>query len=164
MGLLLHQIRIVDLTHSVLNKDGNNKKRGIYNFKKKEYISYETKGRICPWKFMWVRYNSDDDYADVRDYQTSYGAEAVTTKDPYWPEPVRPNNEGIYRHRDTILMKIPLINWLRHLDEAEADSNRAVGVKQKEYEDKIQSEGGVVEEVPDSVMDELTDRYMSGKG
>jgi len=140
--MYLSEIKLVDMRHSVIDKDKSTPEKGLYAFKKKVYVDYKTKAQRPPYFFTWVRYNPRDDFKDVRDYQVKWGYEYVTKDDPYWPEGLGPDAEGHYRYGDVVLMRCPLINELRKREQEIAISQRASVSKQKGFEAQMGAEGG----------------------
>lgn len=99
-------------------------RRGIYRFKHKAYVNYRDAGRRPPYKFRWCEYSDRDNYGTYRDWQVSFGAEAVTFgKDRYVPEGVNVGVEEHFYHKDVILVKEDLQTFLRRamINRARAD-------------------------------------------
>ncbi len=97
----------VDLNRSHWDKERSDKKRGIYYFdhspdakvyiRQADYKDSNTRpGHIL--KFISLD--------NVAYYRAKFGAEIVTTDDPYWPEPMVPDAEGKYVITDAVLIKI----------------------------------------------------------
>ena len=98
---------IVDLNRSKWDKDRSNRRGGIYFF------------NPAPGSKVYIKKSDYDDsasrpahilkFVDVERlpyYRAKFGAEPVTTNDPYWPEPMPPDANGQYKYIDAILVKI----------------------------------------------------------
>ena len=99
-------------------------KRGVYRFKHKAYVNYRDAGRRPPYKFRWCEYSDRDNYGTYRDWQVSFGAQAVTFgRDRYVPEGVNVGIEDHFYHKDVILVKEDLQTYLRRamINRARAD-------------------------------------------
>ena len=107
----LSDIKIVDLRHSVIDKDRSDPKKGKYVFVKKAYITYTKDDAIRPpWKFGW---NIQQEYA-YQDWKNKWpGTEFVTGKDEYWPEGAILGSDGLWHFKDAVLMKIPLLTYIQ---------------------------------------------------
>lgn len=110
--MYLHEIKIVDLTHSKWDKEKSDPKTGTYDWTDKVYINYKDKTVRPDHSFMWVLFDQRDGLKDVRDHQIKWGYSYVTPDDPYYPEGLAPDAEGRYRYGDVVLMKCKLLNYL----------------------------------------------------
>lgn len=158
--MYLSEIKIVDLKHSVVDKENSDPKKGIYAFKRKEYIDYKTKARRPIWFFKWVRYNPNDGLKDVRDYQIKWKYSYVTPDDPFWPEGLSPDVEGHYRYGDVVLMKCPLIEHLRKR-ELEVDRSKAASMSmRKGFEAQMSAAGAGLHAIDEADIDKMAEQFM----
>jgi hypothetical protein len=126
----LRDIRIVDLKHSIWDKEKSEPKKGKYIFKKKVKINYFDKGKRPEWWFYLCRYDSRNNYRELSEMRYTLDATPVTLgEDEYWPEGLVPNAEGHYVFGDLILVKYPLITYLKNRQRAQELSMRARGTK-----------------------------------
>ena len=129
-------------------------RRGVYRFKQKTYVNYRDAGRRPPYKFRWCLYSDHDNYGTYRDWQTSFGAQAVTFgQDRYIPEGVNVGIEDHFYHKDVILVKEDLQTYLRR---SMANRARADGAGQSEL-NKLTAEyakegGGLKESEMESLL------------
>lgn len=119
----LSDIKIVDLRHSIIDKEQSDPKNGKYVFTKKAYISYTKDDAIRPpWKFSW---NHDAPYA-FQDWANKWpGTEFVTKKDEYYPEGAVNKADGHWYFKDAVLMKIPLLTYIQQRRKEIAASEKA---------------------------------------
>lgn len=128
--MYLQEMKIVDLRTSKWDKAQSDPAKGEYQFTDKRYVNYRgDRAAAPPFKFAWNRYNSRDNYRDVRDWQTKYKASFVTPEDGFWPEGVTPTN-GIYVEGDAVLMKIPIMEYAKKRKaEIERSETRPAAIK-----------------------------------
>jgi hypothetical protein len=120
---------IVDLNRSDWDKERSDRSQGVYFFKP------------TPGAKVYIKKSDYDDSAsrpahilkfiDVEKLaynRAKFGAEPVTTSDPYWPEPMVPNADGKYIYMDAILVKIADMEG--YIDFRQAERNRATGFKE----------------------------------
>lgn len=129
------------------------KKAGKYVFKNKVYISWRDPATRPP---HYVKWNRNTPY-DVEGWKVKWNYSEVTIEDPYWPEGVKPNEEGHYVYRtDMILMKCPLENYVEKRKKEIMRSEMASRAKLKEFEDTAKRLGTTVEkQVEGRVYNEL---------
>lgn len=106
--------RMVDLRRSEYDKERSSPKDGKYVWTKKVYLQfsdYKDDNTRPNFKYRWVAYDSNNDFAQFNHWRMNYEATPVDYKEPsteIYPEPLVPNAEGHYRYMDMILMKIPI--------------------------------------------------------
>jgi len=127
--MYLQQIKFVDLKTSKWDRAKSNPAAGEYFFTDKRYINYRgDRAAAPPFKFMWNRYNPKSNFREIEDWKIQYKASFVTPEDPYWPEGIPPQN-GIYLNGDSVLMKIPIMEYARkrkaEIDQSESRSESA---------------------------------------
>jgi hypothetical protein len=108
----LSDIRIVDLTSSVWDEKLSNPEKGEYEFSAKKYINYRGDGPRPDWFFTWERYTPTNGYQEVHKAKASGFSYVMPKVDPYWPEGIAPNAEGVYQFGDVVLMKCRLVDEL----------------------------------------------------
>jgi hypothetical protein len=139
----LRDIKLVDLRRSKLKRSSNPKK-GIYEFEPggKVYISWKDSATRPP---HYVKWNRNTPY-DIARWKTLWDYSEVTIEDPYWPEGMKPNEEGHYVYAtDMILMKCPLENYVEKRKKEILKSEMASRAKLKEFEDTARKLGTTVE-------------------
>lgn len=152
--MYLSQIKIVDLRFSKWDKETSDPSDGRYEFSEKEYIDYHGKTKARPdWHFSWCRYDSRNNYRELRDWRIMWGYTPVKLdKDPYWPEPVPPDESGNYVLGDLILVKRRLIDELKDRVEKLKRSKGAGKAKLDDWQAKMEKQGA---SIPQSMVDEL---------
>jgi hypothetical protein len=150
----LRDIKLIDLRRSKL-KRGSDPKKGIYKFEPngKIYVSWKDPATRPP---DYVKWNRNTPY-DVERWRTLWNYSEVTIGDPYWPEGVRPNEDGHYVYStDMILMKCPLENYIEKRKKEIMKSELASIAKLKEFENTAKRLGTTVEkQVAERVYGEL---------
>ena len=108
---------IVDLNRTEWAKEHSDPARGIYQFTgDKVYVKrsdYSDAAARPAHVLKWIGFEDEEASASFRRYRQMYGAEPVTVDDPYFPELAEIDSSGHYRYMDTILVKIPLVTWLK---------------------------------------------------
>lgn len=125
----LKDFKIVDLKRSVWDKEKSDPTKGKYKFTKKVYLKssdYDDKTIRPRYVMIWNRWDKINDYLEFKEWEQFYDAEAVKVGDDFWPEPLTPKADGTYQWKDAILMKVPLLVWLRKKaeDSARYDTQR----------------------------------------
>lgn len=150
----LRDIQLIDLRRSKL-KRGADPKKGIYKFEPngKIYVSWKDPATRPP---HYVKWNRNTPY-DVERWRTLWDYSEVTIEDPYWPEGIKPNEEGHYVYAtDMILMKCPLERYVEKRKKEIMKSELASRAKLKEFEETAKRLGTTVErQVVDRVYSEL---------
>lgn len=144
--MFLSDVKIIDLKASTIDKEKSDPKKGKYVFKKKVYLSYKEDAPRPEreWWFSWNRHTPEG--GEIRDWQIKWGFEFVTTNDSYWPEGVPPNAEGHYIFsKDAVLMRCPLINWVKKMKRDQDKADRALTAKQKEFDDEMAKAGALLD-------------------
>ena len=152
--MLLSEIQLIDKTRSKLKK-GSDPKKGIYKF--------EPGGKIhVSWKdpatrpSHYVQWNRNTPY-DVESWRIKWNYSEVTIEDPYWPEGIKPNEQGHYVYAtDMILMKCPLEDYVKKRKKEIMKSEMASRAKLREFEQIARRAGTTVEkQVEGRVLSEL---------
>lgn len=120
-------IQLVDLKRSVIDKEKSDLKKGKYVFTKKVYFTkadFKDASLGLDEYYQWVLYSPREEYRTVETYRYSWGFEPVRVGDRMWPEGVHLNEAGEYVFKDVILMKCPLLNWLKKLTRDMEKSDR----------------------------------------
>lgn len=141
--MLLRDIKLIDLRRSKL-KRGSDPKKGIYKFEPngKVYVSWKDPTARPP---DYVKWNRNTPY-DIESWKIKWGYSEVTLEDPYWPEGIKPNEEGHYVYAtDMILMKCPLERYVEKRKKEIMKSEMASRAKLKEFEDTARRLGTTVE-------------------
>ena len=143
--MLLHEIKIIDLNRSEWNKKTAKPDEGLYDFTKKEYVNNDRKESRTDWRFEWVPFSKQTNYREYYSYKVKYGADFVRVGDPYVPEGVPPDEEGKYIFmNDVVLLKYPLLTWLRKQDAASKKSMRLSKDKVSGFEDMMRAQGAAL--------------------
>lgn len=107
----LSDIRFVDLTASVWDKEASNQKEGSYVFTSKRYVARDPSrigGDTLPdWFLTWER-NTPSEISRSR----ANGYSLVTINDPFWPEGLALDSEGKYTFGDVVFVKCRLVDEL----------------------------------------------------
>jgi len=91
--------RVVDLRKSKIDETRSDPKSGKYVFLEKVYTE---KNHSEDKFFSWCR----NTVRDISDWGLNYGYETVKAGvDPYWPEGVSPDGEGLYVKGDLVFLK-----------------------------------------------------------
>ena len=142
---------MVDLRRSEWDKGRSIPKDGLYYWKKKVYLNakdYRDDQTRPNFKYRWVAFDKDNDFASFNHWSMSYQATTVDYKDPgteVYPEPLKPTVEGHYRFMDMILMKIPIgVEVDRIIDNRKQYDKAREGI-QKKFNSDAASEGAVFE-------------------
>ncbi len=131
----LSDIKIIDLRHSVIDKEQSDPRKGKYVFTKKSYISYTKDDSVRPpWKFSW---NNDSPYAH-QDWCNKWpGTEFVTVKDDYYPEGATLKADGHWYFKDAVLEKIPLLTYIqqrrKEIERSEKAPERILAATKAEF-------------------------------
>jgi len=130
--------RMVDLRRSDYDKERSTPKDGKYIWVKKVYLKtsdYRDDNTRPEFKYRWVAFDKNDDFASFNHWRMNYEASPVDYKDPsteVYPEPLVPDVEGHYRFMDMILMKIPVaVEVNRILDNRDQYDKAAIGLQKK---------------------------------
>ncbi len=119
----LREIRDVDLTASVIDKEHSNPAKGEYEFISKKYVG---EAGTPPYFFTWERYSPENHYRDVSEAKAKGFTFVQAGVDPYWPESVVPNAEGLYVFGDLVRMKCRLVEEVERRAE-NAELSRGAG-------------------------------------
>lgn len=122
--MVITDIRFVDLGASDVDWTQSDKASGKYVFRKKVYVDYQ--GITAPRPNILIKWQVNEEGA-IQDWKNKWeGAEILTTSDDFWPEGIVPHSDGtyVYKNRD-ILMKIPLLAWIRQRQKEISKSERA---------------------------------------
>jgi hypothetical protein len=114
---------IVDLNRSKWDKERSDRQSGIYYFDS------------APGSKVYIKKSDYDDsssrpahilkFIDIERLpynRAKFGAEPVTTNDPYWPEPMVPDANSQYKYIDAILVKIA--DMESYIDYRQAERSR----------------------------------------
>ena len=139
---MLRDYKLVDLRRSKL-KRGTDPKKGIFKFEPngKVYVSWKDSATRPP---HYVKWNRNEPYAISR-WETLWNYSNVTIEDPYWPEGLKPNEEGNYVYQnDMILVKCPLQDYVEKRKKEIRKSEMASAAKRREFEDIARKAGGAI--------------------
>ena len=132
---------IVDLNRTDYDKDRSVREKGQYHFNgPKVYIKKSDYEDSASQPKHILKFISKEESLPY--YRAKFGAEPVTTSDPYWPEPMVPNAEGNYVIIDAILVKIA--NMEDYVDFRIAEHDKAkVGHEQMDsnFNSQMEAEG-----------------------
>jgi hypothetical protein len=119
----LNDIRIVDLAASGVDWTKSNRDEAKFHFTNKRFINYRGDKSARPqFLFRWCR----NDENTIVDWKNKWpGAELVTTADDYWPEGANVSADGHYTFKDTILMKIPVMVYIKQREKEIRKSEQA---------------------------------------
>ena len=138
MNLAELKKRMVDLRRSEYDKERSSPKDGKYIWVKKVYLKtsdYRDDNTRPEFKYRWVAFDKNDDFASFNHWRMNYEASPVDYKEPsteVYPEPLVPDAEGHYRFMDMILMKIPVaVEVNRILDNRAQYDKAALGLQKK---------------------------------
>jgi hypothetical protein len=140
---------MVDLRRSEWDKDRSSPKDGKYHWTKKVYLTYADyrDNQTRPnFKYRWVAFDKDNDFASFNHWSMTYQATTVDYKDPateVYPEPLVPTVEGHYRYMDMILMKIPIDVEVDRIVDNRKQYDKAREGLQKKFNSDAASEGAV---------------------
>ena len=151
--MLLRDIKLVDLQRSKL-KRGTDPEKGIFKFEPngKVYVSWKDPATRPQ---HYVKWNRNTPY-DIEGWKIKWNYSYVTTKDPYWPEGIKPNQSGHYVYRtDMVLMKCPLADYVAKRKKEIEKSELAVGAKRREYEQMVKQKGAQVVSIEKRILSEL---------
>jgi len=138
--MLLSDIKIVDLRRSEVDEVKSNPKKGKYVFKagKKVYVEYRNPAFRPP---HYIKWNRNTDY-DIESWKINWNYSFVTAKDPYWPEGLKPNQEGRYVFKtDMVLMKCPMADHVKKAIREMEKSELASAAIRKEFREKAKRMG-----------------------
>lgn len=139
------QKSVVDLKRSDWDPAKSDRAKGVYSFKTKVYIKlsdYNDEVARPDHVLKWIGFEDDETSASYKLYRQKYGAEPVTTEDPYFPELADIDAEGHYRYMDTILVKIPLVVWLRkRVEDMERSKKSTHAVVDAEFSSQTKAAG-----------------------
>jgi hypothetical protein len=142
---------MVDLRRSEYDKDRSSPKDGKYHWTNKVYLSskdYRDNQTRPNFKYRWVAFDKDNDFAQFNHWAMSYQATTVDYKDAeteVYPEPLVPTVEGHYRFMDMILMKIPISVEVDRIVDNRNQYDKAREGIQKKFNSDAASEGAVFE-------------------
>jgi hypothetical protein len=151
----LKDFKIVDLKRSIWDKVKSDTSKGKYKFTKKVYLKnadYDDKAIRPRWVFIWNRWEKANDYLEFKEWESYYDAEAVKAGDDFWPEPLTPKADGTYQFKDAILMKIPLMVWLKKKSEDSARYDQQRKAIQGEFDRLADSQGAKLEMLEDDII------------
>jgi len=146
----LSDIKVVDMNESIVDKEKSDPDNGFYEFDKKVYVKdLLHSGQIPDYHFSWCRYDADTKYRDVREWQVKFKFSFVKyPEDPYWPEGVPPNGEGVYEFGDVVLMKCALRDFLiKRAEEIEQSESAAKAKLAKFQGDALRAGVGISREM-----------------
>ena len=138
--MLLREVKLVDLRRSKVKK-GSDPKKGLYKFEPggKVYVSWKDPSIRPP---HYVKWNRNTPF-DVESWKIKWNYSYVTIEDPYWPEGIKPNEEGHYVYQtDMVLMKCPLEDYVKKRTKEIEKSELASRAKRREFEDMARKVGG----------------------
>ena len=141
---MLRDYKLVDLRRSKLKK-GTDRKKGIYKFEPngKVYVSWKDPATRPP---DYIKWNRNAPY-DISRWEIKWGYSFVTIEDPYWPEGLKPNEEGNYVYQtDMVLVKCPLENYVNKRKKEIEKSEMASGAKRREFQELARKSGGALGE------------------
>ena len=127
---------------------------GEYEFIEKRYIDFKgDKQARPPYWFTWCRYEPGNNYLDYRGYKAKWNYSPVNMdEDNYWPDGQPPNAEGNYIFGDLILVKCPLIDYLRRKLMEKKLSEGGARAKLEKFHSDMDREGAAI---PDAEMEKL---------
>jgi len=138
----LQDVKIIDLRASVLDREKSDPECGRYVFKEKRYVDYKGKSTRPNYKFLWCRWEPKNNYREFNEWNVRWGDTLLTNAvDPYIPEGIPKDAEGHFRYGDVILVKRPLINELKRLEENEKISKRGAGAKMQGFQNEMKLQG-----------------------
>ena len=145
--------RVVDLRRSEYDKERSSPKDGRYYWTKKVYLKlsdYRDDNTRPNFKYRWVAYDSNNDFAQFNHWRMNYDATPVDYKDlatEIYPEPLVPDAEGHYRFMDMILMKMPTNVEVKKVIDNRAQYDKARENLDKKFKSEMASldKGAVVE-------------------
>jgi len=115
---------IVDLNRTDWDKERSDREKGRYYFNgPKVYVKTSDYFDSASRPKHILKFISKED--SLPHYRAKFGAEPVTTSDPYWPEPMVPNADGQYVIIDAILIKIAAMEDYIDFKSAERQRGRA---------------------------------------
>jgi hypothetical protein len=135
---------IVDLRRSKWDKERSNRKKGQYFFTEKVYVKntdYKDDTIRPDYVFFFVGYDLQDPQSGYDYWRMHYGAEPVTEEDDYWPEPLRPDEEGYYKFVDSLLVKVPVEIWLDKVLADRKKYDKSAEDIQKSFQDNAKAQG-----------------------
>jgi len=142
---------MVDLRRSTWDKERSSPKDGRYYWANKVYLTakdYRDDQTRPKFKYRWVAFDKDNDFASFNHWRMSYQATTVDYKDEateIYPEPLAPTVEGHYRFMDMILMKIPIAVEVTRISDNRKQYDKAREGLQKKFNSDAASEGAVFE-------------------
>ena len=155
--MYLSQVKIIDLNRSEWNKKTSKPDEGVYDFTKKAFVNNDKKESRTDWHFEWVRWHANNNYREFYEYKTRCGADFVKPGvDPFIPDGVPPDGDGHYLFmNDVVLIKYPLLTWLRKQKESSEMSMRVGKDRLKSFEAGVASQGAGL---PDGFVEEHLDK------
>jgi len=135
---------IVDLKRSKWDKERSDKSKGRYYFTEKVYVKtsdYRDDAIRPGYVFSFVGYDEQDPQSGFSYWQMHYAAEPVTEADDYWPEPLKPNENGHYKFIDSILIKVPTEVWVNKVLEDRGRYDKSAKGLQKSFQDTAKAAG-----------------------
>ncbi len=160
--MYLQQVKFIDVNRSEWNKETSKPNEGIYDFTKKAFVNNDKKESRTDWHFEWVPWNKNTNYREFSEYKTRYGADFVKAGvDPFIPDGVPPDGDGHYLFmNDVVLIKYPLLTWLRKQDEASKMSMRVGRDRLKSFNENMAAQGAGL---PDGFAEEFAEKTFEKK-
>ena len=109
----LQELKLVDINHSVIDKDNSKPEIGQYEFVEKKYVTYQDPEVRPTWYFSWCRYVPQNNYAEFNEWNWRWKFSKVVVEDGFWPEGLAPDANGAYTNGDLILVKCPLSEYIK---------------------------------------------------
>ena len=109
----LQELKLVDLNHSIIDKDNSKPEIGQYEFVEKKYVTYQDPEVRPTWYFSWCRYVPQNNYAEFNEWKWHWKFSKVVVEDGFWPEGLAPDANGAYTNGDLILVKCPLSEYIK---------------------------------------------------
>ena len=157
--MYLQQIKFINLEASKWNKEKSKPQDGLYDFDERIEVDYRATGkaRESKWWFTWCRYDPRNNYQELREWKIMFGSSGYTPvnvdTDPYWPEPLAPDESGNYVFGDLIWVKCRLIDYLKNKLERKKRVHSNVGrAKLEKWQEQMERQGA---SIPTSMFDEL---------
>lgn len=148
----LGDVKIVDLSASVLNDELSKPEQGEYVFKSKRYVDYHGREARPNWWFRWIRNAPHNGFREVIEARANGYSFVQNGVDPYWPEGGVLDGNGHYVFSDTVLMKRPLAMELEVRYENLVLSKGMAQGKVNAFKSGLAAEGA---NVPSGLIDEL---------
>lgn len=152
--MLVHEVKVIDLSKSVWDKEHADPMKGEYGFTKKAYINYESPDSVPRHHVAWCRYEPRNNYRELNEWKIKWGYTPVKADDfDYVAEGIPPNGTGYFVLGDLILVKTELIIYLRQrAKDIEISQRMAKGKGLRSFHELMKQQGA---SIPESTWDEI---------